>query len=83
MVVFEVRQGDVTVELAPRGRFGSDSLLRASPEKNDALGLEYQFIDCGSGVLKLALRPERHPWEGTIQGRYVDQTSDVVRLRLK
>jgi hypothetical protein len=71
LVGFEVREGDIKEELAPSGRFGLDSLQRAAAEQNQALGIEYQFIDCGPGVLKLACRPKQYPWEGTIQARYM------------
>jgi hypothetical protein len=96
LVRFEVRRGDATAELAPRGRFGSDSLLKAAPEENEALGIEYQFIDCGQGVLKLALRPKQYPWSVIVQGRSEElaapfdrgkptavHVSEVVRLEGK
>jgi hypothetical protein len=79
LIRFQVRQGDAEVELVPRGRFGSDSLQRAAPEENAALGIEYQFIDCGQGVLKLALRPKQHPWAGTVRGRYEELVSPFDR----
>jgi hypothetical protein len=83
LVGFEVREGDIKAELAPSGRFGLDSLQRAAAEQNQALGIEYQFIDCGPGVLKLACRPKQYPWEGTIQARYMLGASKVVSLKFK
>jgi hypothetical protein len=70
LVRFRVRRGDAEADLAPQGRFGADSLTRAAPEEHAALGVEYQFIDCGPGVLKLAVRPKRYPWAGTVQGHF-------------
>jgi hypothetical protein len=76
---FRLRRGDAEADLAPRGRFGADSLTRAAPEEDAALGVEYQFIDCGPGVLKLAVRPKRYPWAGTVQGHFEEVVSPFHR----
>jgi hypothetical protein len=79
LVRFEVRHGNAAAGLAPHGRFGADSLRKAEPDEHEALGVEYQFIDCGPGVLKLALRPKQYPWAGTVQGRYEELSSPFDR----
>lgn len=70
LISFEIRHADTTARLAPRGRFGVDSFWRSDPEVDPKLNIEYQFIDCGEGVIKLAFRPKQYPWTGTIQGHW-------------
>ena len=69
LIRFEVRHGAARADLVPRGRFGSDP-PGVAPEANVAVGVEHEFVDCGPGVLKLALRPKQVPWAGTIRGYY-------------
>jgi hypothetical protein len=83
LVGFEVRANEAEAELIPSGRFGQTSLQMTTPEENEALAIEYRFIDCGQAVLKLALRPKRYPWDGTIRARYNSDHSDPLEVRFK
>jgi len=97
LVGFEIEANEAKAELVPAGRFGQTSLQATTPEANEALGIDYHFIECGQGVLKLALRAKRYPWEGTVRAQYnvnlrwqfpaqtkssIDY-SDTVEVRLK
>lgn len=65
---FEVLRGGAAAEIAPLGRFGSESFGLAAErlEPCDALGFDYRFISCGSGVVKLLLRPRSRPFEAEV-----------------
>jgi hypothetical protein len=41
---------------------------KATPEENAALGIVYQIIACGAGVLELVVRPKSYPGAGTVHG---------------
>lgn len=94
LVGFEVRAKEAKADLVPSGRFGQTSLQMTTPEENETLGIDYYFIQCGDGVLKLALRAKRYPWEGTVRAWYnlrwqfpaqtnSSDYSDTVEVRLK
>lgn len=70
---FRILQGSTEVVLAPNTRFNAPTtqeMLSGRPRQNEALAIEYQFIDCGPGVVKLALRPTEYPWKAAIRATF-------------
>jgi hypothetical protein len=37
------------------------------------MGCSYHFLDCGPGVVKLAVKPKNYPWKATVAGIYMEQ----------
>jgi hypothetical protein len=69
---FTVERGETREDLSPRGRFGEVSLHAAEPEASEALRCQYRFIDCGQGVIKLALKPREYPFQAKISARFTE-----------
>jgi hypothetical protein len=69
---FTVERGETKVDLSPRGRFGEVSLSAAEPEASEALRCQYRFIDCGPGVIKLAIKPREYPFQAKVSARFTE-----------
>jgi hypothetical protein len=63
---FAVDSGGRAEELTTQGRFGRGAFAAAEPERSPALRCAYRFLDCGPGVVKLALKPEAYPWRAKV-----------------
>ncbi|MCC7169117.1 MAG: hypothetical protein IT459_01605 [Planctomycetes bacterium] len=64
---FEVRRDDDVVILEPEGRFGADSLRRRGLATCAELGFDYGFVLCGTGVVKLVIRPHAIPFDAEVR----------------
>lgn len=64
---FEVRRDDDVVVLQPEGRFGADSQRRRELATCAELGFDYGFVLCGTGVVKLVIRPRASPFDAEVR----------------
>lgn len=64
---FDVRCAQASVVLQPEGRFGADSQRRRELATCAELGFDYGFVDCGTGVVKLVIRPHAGPFDAEVR----------------
>jgi hypothetical protein len=64
-----LRQGERTVTI-PIRRFDGWRSVVATEGWSPTLAFEYQFIPSAYGIVKVAIRPKRHPWRAEAVGSY-------------
>lgn len=75
--VESVRQASVI--LRPEGRFGADSRSRRELSTCAELGFDYGFVDCGTGVVNLVIRPHAGPFDAEVRAVVTPLTDRLER----